>query len=384
MGVTGLVSFTGSQKNPWRTYPPHRTIGVYTEHGLTPNLLEAFFTLAESVGCRFVYDPFVGSGVVAVYSQDRCMSFAGADSNPWSLVLVKAKTTRLDWTALKSWAKRGAAEVRMIEPLIPTPRLSRYHDQATLEALGRLRALVAETPAEWRPLLLSILARVAEKWSRLKRTPAPRFKRTTRRQGDVYSEYFNLLLQAIGELEARSYCAPVDVYMADSSLWMPSRICGVVTSPPFANNIDYVRHTMLELLWSGIARDSKDLGWVRSLQAPACEAASRSWKPRSTYPWLIELTSRIKGSRARGFRSFLLQYFHAMEKHFTLLAEALEWEAWYTIGDSILGRAYIPTHQVLAKLADLYGLKVSLKPLNPRYKPGRTLYLLKLRPGNKN
>jgi hypothetical protein len=54
--------------------------------------------------------------------------------------------------------------------------------------------------------------------------------------------------------------------------------------------------------------------------------------------------SRIKGSRARGFRRFLLQYFHAMEQHLTLLAEALEWEAWYTIGDSILRGAYIPTH----------------------------------------
>jgi hypothetical protein len=370
----------GLQRNPWRDVPLHSTVGVYTEHGLTPSLLDSFFSLADSVGCRFVYDPFVGSGVVAVYSQDRCIPFAGADSNPWSLVLVKAKTTRLNWPSVKSWAERRAREAREVEPLIPTPRLARYHDPATLEALGRLRALVEEAPTEWRPLLLTILARVAERWSRLRRTPAPRFKRATRRQGDVYSEYFNLLLQAVGELEARSYCAPVDVYMADSSSWMPSRICGVVTSPPFANNVDYVRHTMLELFWSGIARDSRDLGWLRSLQIPACEAASRSWKPHSTHPWLVELASRIKGSRARGFRRFLLQYFHAMEQHLTLLAEALEWEAWYTIGDSILGGAYIPTHHALAKLAELHGLKASLKPLSPRYRPERTLYLLKLRP----
>jgi hypothetical protein len=170
--------------------------------------------------------------------------------------------------------------------------------------------MATSLPSPRRPLrrggLSSILARVAERWSRLRRTPAPRFRRGIPRRGDVYSEYFNLLLKAVGELEARSYCAPVDVYMADSSSWMPSRVCGVVVSPPFANNIDYVRHTMLELLWSGIARDSRDLGWVRSLQVPACEAASRSWKPHSTHPWLMELASRIKGSRARGFRRFLL------------------------------------------------------------------------------
>jgi len=119
---------------------------------------------------------------------------------------------------------------------------------------------------------------------------------------------------------------------------------------------------------------------VRSLQVPACEAASRSWKPRSVHPWLIDLASRVKGPRARGFRTFLLQYFHAMEQHLALVAEALEWEAWYTIGDSVLGGAYIPTHEVLAELARRHGLKVTLEPLGPRYKRGRTLYLLRLRP----
>ncbi len=367
-------------RNPWRSTPPHRSLGVYTEHGLTPALLGAFFRLAEGVGCRFVYDPFVGSGVVAVYSQDRCVTFAGADSNPWSLTLVKAKTTRLDWGAVRRWAEERAEEAAEAEPLIPTPRLSRYHDPASLEALGRLRALVEEAPNPWRPLLLAVLARVAYRWSVLRRSPAPRFKRSHPQRGDVYSEFFSLLSRALDELEARSYCAPVDAYLADSTSWTPTRLCGVVTSPPFANNTDYIRHTMLELLWSGLARGTRDLGWLRSLQAPACEAAARAWKPESRHPWLRDIASRIQGPRARGFRRFLLQYFHAMEQHLALLAQALEWEAWYTIGDSRLGGAYIPTHKALARLAEAHGLKASIDRLSPRYRPDRTLYLLKLVP----
>ncbi|MEB3851599.1 MAG: hypothetical protein LRS49_03315 [Desulfurococcales archaeon] len=370
----------GGRGNPWRAIPSHRSIGVYTEHGLTPSLLASFMDRAEEAGCRLVYDPFVGSGVVAVYSQDRCMPFAGADSNPWSLVLVKAKTTRLDWRALRGWAERAPLEARQLEPVIPSPRLSEYHDRGALEALGRLRALAEGAPDEWRPLLLAVLARVAYRWSRLRRSPAPRFGRAPPEGGDVYSEYSRLLMRAVGELEARRYCAPVEVFMADSASWMPVRVCGVVTSPPFANNTDYVRHTMLELLWAGIARDSEDLGWVRSLQVPACEAATRSWKPYSRHGWLVELASRVGGSRARGYRRFLLQYFQAMEDHLALLAEALEWEAWYTVGDSVLGGAYIPTHRVLARLAEAHGLQASVEPLSPRYRPGRTLYLLTLRP----
>ncbi|BES81069.1 hypothetical protein [Pyrodictium abyssi] len=78
---------------------------------------------------------------------------------------------------------------------------------------------------------------------------------------------------------------------------------------------------------------------------PACEAAARAWKQETRHPWLRELATRIRGSRARGYRRFLLQYFHAMERHLSLLAERLEWQARGAIGDSILGGAYIPVHR---------------------------------------
>ncbi len=91
------------------------------------------------------------------------------------------------------------------------------------------------------------------------------------------------------------------------------------------------------------------------------------------------LAERIGGKRARGYRRFLLQYLHGMEKHLQLLADALEWEAWYTIGDSILGGTYIPVHEMLADAARRAGLKVELRQLGERYRPGRRLYLLRLR-----
>ncbi len=69
----------------------------------------------------------------------------------------------------------------------------------------------------------------------------------------------------------------------------PRRICGLLTSPPFANNLDYVRHTMLELLWASLARSSEDLGWLRSIEMPACEAAARAWKQETQRPWLRSL-----------------------------------------------------------------------------------------------
>ena len=154
---------------------------------------------------------------------------------------------------------------------------------------------------------------------------------------------------------------------------------GLLTSPPFANNLDYVRHTMLELLWAGLARDRKDLGWLRGLQVPACEAAARTWRRETRDPWLRHLASMVKGSRARGYRRFLLQYFYAIEQHLGLLAERLEWEAWYTIGDSFLGGAYVPVHGALVRIAERWGLAAEARFIGERFRPGRRLYLVVLK-----
>jgi len=366
-----------AQANPWRSVAVHR-IGVYTEHGLSPGLVEEFMKAVREVGCRNIVDPFVGSGVVAVEAQKRCLPFLGIDADPWSLILVAAKTRPLDYNALLDWTLERFGSLEELEPLVPSPRLEQYHTPMVLAALGRLRRLIEEAAQEWRPLLLAVLGRVAAEYSLLRRSPAPRLRRRRVEAAPhaIYRDFVDTLRRAIGDLRGHKFCGPVDLVWGDSTAWLPGRVCGVLTSPPFANNLDYVRHTMLELLWAGLARGSRDLGWLRSIQVPACEAAARAWKLETRHPWLQSLAARIGGSRAHGYRRFLLQYFHAMDKHFELLAERLEWQAWYTVGDSFLGGAYIPVHEALARLAREHGLGAETRLLGERFRPGRRLYLL--------
>ena len=365
--------------NPWRDRPVHR-IGVYTEHGLSPRLVQKFIDAAIEVGCREIVDPFVGSGVVAVESQKACLGFVGIDADPWSLVLVRAKTSRLDYDRLLSWVREEFTAVDSLEPYVPSVRLRRYYSGEVLEALGRLRRLVEAAPPEWQPLLLTVFGKVAAEYSLLRRSPAPRFRGNAPQasSAEVYNAFTETLHNAVKDLKQHSFCGNVDLVWGDSTQWLPRRICGLLTSPPFANNLDYVRHTMVELFWAGFAYDSEDLGVLRSIQVPACEAAARAWKKESQHPWLRELVSQVGGKRARGYRRFLLQYFYAMERHLELLAERLEWQAWYTIGDSFLGGAYIPVHTVLARLAEEHGLRAETRVLGIRFRPGRRLYLLKI------
>lgn len=67
-----------------------------------------------------------------------------------------------------------------------------------------------------------------------------------------------------------------------------------------------------------------------------------------------------------------------MSNHFKLLREGLEWSAWYTIGDSIVGGTYIPTHIILSKIISKLGFYIKLSEIDRRMMRGRKLYLLKI------
>ncbi len=364
--------------NPWRTRLVHRLF-VYTEHGIYPWLVGRFFYMARGAGCRVVVDPFIGSGVVAVEAQKRGFSVVGIDSNPWSLVVTKAKTTKLDFRAVLEEAYRLAGFPNW-EPYIPSGRLEAYHPKPILYRLGVVRRFIEEFGGLEKNLLLTVFGRVVEKYSYLKRTPAPEMSRR-KLPGSVPIKYFlEELSKAISDLESHVFGGSVVLVWGDSTLWLPRRVCCTLTSPPFTNNVDYIRHTQLQLLWSGIARGSSDLGYLRDLQIPACVAAARKWKQEYLSRSIASILGSIGGKKARGYRKYLKQYFYYMKKHLELLYDKLEWEAWYTIGDSFLGNTYIPTHKLLKDIASEIGFKTELERIGSRkhFRRELGLYLLKL------
>ena len=114
------------------------------------------------------------------------------------------------------------------------------------------------------------------------------------------------------------------------------------------------------------------------MQIPSCEAAARRQKPQLNQPWFESALSNVGGKRKKGYRRFLAQYFYAIDKHLQVLAERLEWEAWYTVGNSQLGGAEIQTQEIMAKLAQKHEFKTKIEKIGVRCKPNRSLYLVKL------
>ncbi|MCC6021388.1 MAG: site-specific DNA-methyltransferase [Thermoproteaceae archaeon] len=330
----------GVSGNYWADRPIHRIL-VYTEHGLTPEVVEAFF---REVECETVYDPFAGSGTVGVEALLRGRGFVGVDASPAAVVVAAAKVSPEAGVSLR-----------------PDPRLANYYSEETYERLLRLSRRVHTA------LEAGVFFNVARRFSKFEYSPAPRFRRGDP-QGDP-EEHFRALLETARRDLRLLGGRRGDVLLGDSTWFMPRRVCGVLTSPPFANNVDYVRHTHIELLWLGV-----DPSRARDLQLPACEAAARSWRQH------MPLNLEPGGRRARGYQRFLGQYFYYMRQHIRLLAQALEAEAWYTIGDSVLGGVYVPVHEILARFGEEEGLGASLVNLGERrMRRGRRLFLLRFR-----
>lgn len=360
-------------RNPWKNERIHRIL-VFCEHGMTKQLVNEFFQEFSKSRGNLVLDPFVGSGTVAVEAKKRGIDCVGIDSNPWSLLVTKSKVDkpRLD----KKEFLEAYSNIDDYKMLIPSERLKNYHSPTQLEALGKIRSLINDFKND--SLLLTILAKVAEKYSRLRKSPAPRYRKIVCKSSKhkIFEEFKELFLQAYSDLECYGNDGNIDLVLADSSVWLPKAFDGILTSPPFANNIDYIRHTQLHILWAGLAKDSKDLGMLRSLQIPACEASARKWKKKTERKWILDKIFEIRSDRK--YHVFLSQYFYYMERHLELVSERLAWEAWYTIGDSIFKGTYIPTHEFLKRIAEDFGLKAELRLLGLRGK-GKGLYLIRLR-----
>ncbi|WP_052833580.1 hypothetical protein [Staphylothermus hellenicus] len=242
-----------------------------------------------------------------------------------------------------------------------------------------IRAVVENIKGDLKSLLLTVLGRIADEYSLLKRTPAPRFKGEPPRS-DPVEKYVEILEEALNDLTKAEPRGSAILLLADSTEWLPEHICGLLTSPPFANNIDYIRHTQLQLLWSGLALNSEDLGYWRNLQLPGCEAASRAWKKINNDTAVNELINNMTPKYRKRYGRFLKQYFYYMQKHINLLAEKLEGTAWYTIGDSYLGGVYVPTHLFLQRYAEKNGLKTRIRRIKDRHSRSKKLglYLLEI------
>jgi len=148
----------------------------------------------------------------------------------------------------------------------------------------------------------------------------------------------------------------------------------VLTSPPYCNNVDFVRHSQLPLYWLDYCRDAKDLRLIRKASVTSCEAMAYAEKAsKIDDPKIKQTATALMKISDRRFHYVVSQYFSGMASHFSTLNDVIRKNGRlvYVIGDSWMQGVHVNTPLMLARLAKAAGFhSVKLHFLRQR-KSGR-------------
>ena len=163
-----------------------------------------------------------------------------------------------------------------------------------------------------------------------------------------------------------------------------SRVAGgafdlVVTSPPYANRMSYIRELRPYMYWLGYlaeARDAGELDW-RAIGGTWGVATSRlncwtrqggCWVPREL-PGIVANIAAEANANGALLAAYVAKYCEDMSRHFDSLRRVLNRGArvHYVVGNSTFYGVLVPTEQLYAAMLREYGfVEVSVRPIRKR------------------
>jgi hypothetical protein len=271
---------------------------------------------------ELIVDPFCGSGVVALEASTAGRNVVAGDWNPYAVLLTRAKLFAPSNEALAS--KRLIKAWTLSQALLPkqdlrtVPRWVRgfFHSETLRNALAFRDACVALGDDfllgcllgilhHQRPGFLSFPSSHLVPYLRNKKFPRHRYK-------EMYAER-DVLTRLQAKIK-RTYKRPAAqkgarhrVHHVDARRFPRARNIGaVITSPPYMNELDYVRDNRLRLwfitrsLPKGLDLPAKNReAAFRSLMASVCGRLAPEIKPHGAFVLVVGDATRGSGKRGR-------------------------------------------------------------------------------------
>ncbi len=382
--LDGQLSWTNQRVHRWYFITEGLPVGLVRQqlrHGKGP-----------------VLDPFLGTGTVIVEAKLAGIDATGIDSNPFMCFASYVKTRDYDPEKIAKFSEwiqqtNGTTPADCEGPELE--RLQLYYTRRTFQTLLTLRSTILDIQdSSLRKLFLLCFVGLAVRASKMKKTPALRFRVAQARSYPVLQEFRKKTEIVVGDLtslskSSRPYASP-EVLQGDSRdlSFLKGKYGLIVTSPPYCNNVDFVRHCQLELLWLGCVANGEDLGRLRHAAITSCEAMAHEGKDEGKLtPTVQRIAERIERRSERRYHKVVKQYFVGMGANIESVHQLLRsgGRAVYVIGDSWFHNVHVPTHKILASLARKTGFrKTKVRWLRWRYagRPHRhdlSEYILELR-----
>lgn len=319
-----------------------------------------------------VLDPFCGTGTTLLACAEQGIACRTVDINPF-----------LGWLAAAKSRPYGAADIARAERLVgamaraagsgrarlwvpPLHRIEKWWDERTLSALSRAFAELAGKRGKARDLAALAFCRSLIEVGNV----SFRHQSMSFRARDVEHDVGESLEGAFRLVRAGAEqpVPPVSgqVLLGDArrvDRLLPRNSCGcVLTSPPYANRMSYIRELRPYMYWLGFLDDGRqagDLDW-RAIGGTWGVATSQlmSWEPEAALE-LGQLRGIVRkiGARSELLGRYVARYFHDMDQHVGAVARVLArgGDAHYVIGNSKFFDVLVPSERLLAQLLERHG-----------------------------
>lgn len=355
--------------------------------------------VVEEIVARFdrptrVLDPFCGTATTALGAAMHGHAAATTDINPFLVWFGRAKTAHYAVGDLRAAVTAGEhalelAQTDAIAPAAPPPihAVERWWSPPALRFLCRLRPALdaaAEPGSPAHALLLvafcrTLIARSNAAFDHQSMS----FKAGAADTGDAaMAAAFAADLRFVLAGAAENPPGRAAVLLGDARRLQevtPGPYDCVVTSPPYANRMSYIRELRPYMYWLGFlggGRDAGELDWA-AIGGTWGIATSRlaTWEPAGSGFASDQLQAALAGIAGAGNKSghllsrYVEKYAHDMWAHFSGLRAVLApgAELHYIVGNSSFYGVLLPTERLYAEMLARLGFTgIECRPLRKR------------------
>ena len=333
-----------------------------------------------------VLDPFCGTGTTALSAVSRGHSAATTDINPFLIWLARAKTAQYASKSVAEAERAGEAALDLTErrevEAAAAPEIhniQRWWSRGNLCFLAHLKSAINVVSGEVGAVqdLLNIafcrtligLSNAAFNHQSMSFKTSSQYELDlSMKPGTLFRDNLRFVLQGARQNPSEA-ASIIEGDARGLSMCLDAQYDLVVTSPPYANRMSYIRELRPYMYWLGYlskGRDAGELDWraiggtwgVATSRLGDWTAKTDCWLPKRLAPILSEISS-CDNANGILLANYVAKYCEDMSRHFDGLRKVLSAGAHvhYIVGNSTFYGVLVPTEQLYAEMLLEYGFE---------------------------
>lgn len=365
--------------------PIHRWFH-YAE-GFSNEFVNHYFNKYNIDANKNVFEPFMGSGTVGLCSKLNNINSFGVELNPLMHFISKVKTN-FEKYSLKEFQHLKDEILLPQSPSISPPTFLKnerhFLPEVLIEVLKIKEAVFSLPDVPEKDLLKLAFANILLKSSNAKRVPSFGYKGKKKVNKDLPFQLFNASINTINEDLIKMSdveLGKVEIVMGDSrNKHFENNSADIaLTSPPYANGIDYVTDYQLEMGWLDLIDESKK---AQLRDGMVAYDKTRSKILRDFYlegdfyqeEHLMKVINSLEGISSdywkKDIHLVLLKYFDDMYKVLSNTYDILKSGSRFilVVGDSLFKNVYVPADLLIGIMGEKVGFEFeSIQIARTRY-----------------